>query len=431
MIRLTLILVLLFLAAPVQAQNGPVPIIETQLDHTEVVPGQSVTLRLNILVPTWMPKPPELPSFEATNLRVRRPANGSTAISRRVDGTTWSGISRRYLLTPMVPGRFELRQQTIPLTYIGEDGTTPIKINAMTDPISLTGILPQGTENLDPFIAAEALELTQELSGPSTKLAPGASMIRSVTARIKGASPIVLPSLLPAVKIPAVRVYPDTPQVAEKDDGKTLSGTRIERETFMALGGGTGQVPAIRLDWFNLSTGKVESAEVPGFEISVTGPPVQSKEKMQVPNWRLLLLLAVTGLAMLLLVSRLLPRLRRAIKDQRAAHLASESHARIMLLRAISQRDYPATTHWLGEWRARLTFPEPAAITGLMAQVGATIYRNGAVAHAPAIWDALSQAISTAGQGNVGDAVNLPALNPCGRGLSLSQSRGAILHDMH
>lgn len=413
MIRLALILLAL-LAAPLQAQDAPVPVVETVLDKAEVVPGQSATLRLNILVPSWMQKPPDLPAFEAANLRVRRPANGSTAISRSIGGATWSGVSRRYLLTPMVPGRFQLPPQTIALSYIGPDGVTPVETSVVTDPIELTGILPEGAGALDPFIAAEALELTQELSGPATGLAPGASVIRTVTVRVEGVSPIVLPPLLAPVDIPAVRIYPDTPQVTEEDDRGALSGSRVESETIMALGGGAGKLPAIRLDWFNLSTGKVESAEVPGFDISVTGPPVRAERAGRMPDWRLLLAWALAALALLLVLRRLLPRFRQAIRDRQAAYLTSERQARDMLLRAIAGCDYPAATHWLGEWRARRTCPEPATIPGLMAQIGATIYRNGDNAPAAPAWTALDHAIRSADQGDARAATALPALNPRG-----------------
>ena len=117
-----LLLALLLLAGPALAQTPPTPIVETVLDQSQTVPGQSVTLRLNILVPTWMPNPPELPTFETPNLRVRVPPRGSTAISRQVDGQNWSGISHRYLLTPMVPGQFVLPPQKIELTWADPGG---------------------------------------------------------------------------------------------------------------------------------------------------------------------------------------------------------------------------------------------------------------------------------------------------------------------
>ena len=411
MIRLALALLLL-LTGPLQAQDAPAPIVETVLDQAEVVPGQSVTLRLNILVPTWMPKPPDLPSFEMPDLRVRRPANGSTAISRSIDGETWSGVSRRYLLTPMVPGQFVLPPQNIPLTYIGPDGTTPIATSAVSDPVLLTGILPAGAEGLDPFIAAEALELTQEISGPTTDLDPGASVIRKVTATLTGASPIVLPPLLPAVDIPGLRVYPDSPQVTEQDDNGALSGSRVETETFMALGGGSGQVPGVQLDWFNLKTGQIEQAEVPGFEISVTGPPVPMAGAGRMPDWRVVLLLALAFLALWLVLRRLIPRWRQAIATRRAAYLASEAHARRKLLRAISHRDYRRATQWLVEWRARLTSSEPAAISRLMAQIGASIYRKGGRGDATPHWRALAREIRATGHRHARSGPALPALNP-------------------
>lgn len=414
MIRLVLAMFLL-LAGPLWAQDAKAPIVETRLEQSEVVPGQAATLRLTVLVPTWMPGPPDLPGFEAPNLRVRVPPNGSTAVSRRVGGETWSGVSRRYLLTPMVPGQFTLPPQTIRLSYIGPDGTTPVTADLQTEAILITGTVPAGAEGLDPFIAADALTLTQEFSGPTAGLKPGDSVIRTLTAQIDGASPIVLPAMLPQIRSPAIRVYPSSPQVNEDSDNDRLSGTRVESETLMALGGGEVQAPPVNIDWFNLTTGKVESAEVPGFDITVLGPPPKAAAPHRLPDWRLILALAaLLGLGGVML-RRIWPVAGRALRARRADRLGSAAHARRKLLAAISRRDYPMTTHWLVEWRMRLADPDPSAmrnIANLMARLGATIYRRDAAALAGQEWADLHTAIRSGAARAEDSSVILPDINP-------------------
>ncbi|WP_167620048.1 BatD family protein [Paracoccus ravus] len=405
----------LLFAAPLVAQEAATPIVETTLEQNEVVPGQSVTLRLTVLVPSWMPDPPELPSFEAPNLRVRQPPKSSTAVSRQVDGATWSGVSRRYLLTPMVPGQFALPPQTVEVTYIGPDGTSPVRASLQTEALILTGILPPGAEDLDPFIAADGLSLTQELSGPTTGLEPGASVIRTVTARIDGASPIVLPSMLPQVQIPAIKVYPSSPQVTEESGTDRLAGTRVESETLMALGGGEGTVPPVRIDWFNLASGKVESAALPGFEISVSGPPPASTTPRNPPDWRIMAALATGAVLTFALLRWIWPRARRSYLSWRETWRASEGYARKKLLEAISSRDYPASSHWLSEWRARdpaLSSRAMAEISNRMASVGATIYRDPAGSDRDAAWRDLATAVRSAGGRRRAAGPSLPALNP-------------------
>lgn len=415
MIRL-LLLILLLIPARLLAQDAPAPIIETTLDQTEAIPGQSVTLRLTVLVPSWMPTPPDLPTFEAPNLRVRLPARATTPISRQVDGENWSGISRRYLLTPMLPGQINLPPQEIRVTFAGPDGTTPVTATAQTPALTLTGKIPAGAEGLDPFIAANSLVLTQDLSGPTTGLPPGASVTRSVTAEIKGSSPITLPQLLQPIDLPAIRVYPASPQVNESPVGDdTQSGSRTESETLMAVGGGSGHVPPIRLDWFNLGTGKVETAQTDGFDISVTGPPAKAPGPAQPRDWRRLDIILAAIAALSGAGYWLGPRILARIGSYRAHKLASKAHARRSLLAAITARDYALTSHWLAEWQERAPATPPAQmrpVSDALAGIGATRYRLPQPAKTDAAWRELAQALRDIPDVPNHQSTPLPALNP-------------------
>jgi len=91
MIRWLLIFALL---APLAAFAQGEPRLEVDLPEGEVIVGQPITLRLKLLVPTWMPKPPVWPTLEVPSLLVRLPERSSTPISETIDGETWSGISR-------------------------------------------------------------------------------------------------------------------------------------------------------------------------------------------------------------------------------------------------------------------------------------------------------------------------------------------------
>ncbi|MCP4818083.1 MAG: hypothetical protein GY883_02770, partial [Shimia sp.] len=88
-----LFLLLLPLAALAQDQD---PLLEITFEERETIPGQPLTLRLTVFVPTFMPKPPVWPSFETPNLRIRLPERSTSPTSRTINGGTWSGVSRRY-----------------------------------------------------------------------------------------------------------------------------------------------------------------------------------------------------------------------------------------------------------------------------------------------------------------------------------------------
>lgn len=364
-------------AAAQDAQGaGEGPVVRLQLDPAQVVPGQYATLRVTVLVPTWMPAPVEFPSFEMPNLRVRLPDKSTTPTSARVAGATWSGVTRRYLLSPMVAGRFEIAAMDLGVSYAAPGGTDPLRVRLRTDPVTLEGVLPAGAEDLHPFIAARALTLTQELSQPLTGLTPGEGVVWSVTARIEGASPIVLPPLMPDPQIPGFRAYADQPRIDETDgaDG-ALSGTRSERLTLMAEAGGGGALPGMTLRWFDLDSGRVETAQLPGFEIAATGPPAEAAAAGagagRDRDWRRIAIGLGAGLAVLLLLWRLLPPVAAWRSARRARWLASKAQAARALRRAVARRDHAAVLAALDIWKARAPRTPPAALAGLSARLAA------------------------------------------------------------
>ena len=148
MIRLQYILTLvLWLALPAAAQD---PLVEMEFDaDAPVVVGQPVALRLTVLVPTFMPQPPVLPSFETPDLMVRLNGRATNPTSRRIDGETWSGITRSYSLYPMVQGRFDLPAQEVGVVYMDATSTEQ-RVQIPTEPVSFTAGLPEGADGLDP-----------------------------------------------------------------------------------------------------------------------------------------------------------------------------------------------------------------------------------------------------------------------------------------
>lgn len=410
-----LLALLLLLAAPATAQE---PLVRMELGETEVIPGQPVSLRLTVLVPTFLPAPPVWPSFEAPNLLVRIGASGPT--SEAIEGATWAGITRRYLITPMLPGPVALPSQQIVVTWADPDTSEPRRTVLAIDPLSVTGVVPEGAEGLDPFIAANALELAQTVEGETLGMVPGDGVIRTVTATIVGTSPMFLSALLPAHTIPGMRAYPDAPVVAETEDRGDLSGTRVERVTLVAEGGGAGAAPEVTIDWFNLTTGRVETTRVEAVALSVSGPPAASDPATRPRDWRAVMVSVVVGALGLVLAAALLrlalPRLRAWAGRRRDAWRASEAFAYRRLTRMVRARDQASLYRALDTWAARVRGPDPRRD----AQVAAALTALGAARYGPTPgneargWRALAQALSQVRSAprSCQSAARLPPLNP-------------------
>lgn len=357
MIRRIIIVLLLGWGSAAMAQTGAAePILRVDLESDSAIPGQPISLRVTVLVPTYMPDPPEWPSFELPNLLVRLPERSTNPTSESIDGDTWSGISRHYRLSPMIPGQFTLPPQEILITYADPDGNAPIQATLKTEQVSFSGTVPEGAEGLDPFLAAKDLDLKLDIEGDTEGLTPGASVKLTVEAKIEGTSPMFLPQLLPPFQIEGVAIYRDEPSIAETGNRGEISGTRRESATLIAEGGGSGQVPVITLDWYDLDGKSVETARTSPVDIAVIGPPAATQTEPR--DWRAIAIAAsviLLAAAAITFVGRAaFSLLTRRYNAARRARLASEGFAFRQVKNAVRHQDYHALHPALEAWRARL-----------------------------------------------------------------------------
>ena len=265
-------LLLLFWPLLSFAQPLPEPLVEVEQSSQQAIPGQPITLRLSVLVPTWMPEPPVWPSFETPNVLVRLPERATSPISKTINGETWSGITRRYQITPMIPGEVLLPETEVTVTYASTGSPDPIKARIATLEIQVTGILPKGAEGLEPFIAASSLSLEQVVDGATEGLQPGDSFARVITATLDGLSPIFLPELTSVSSAPGLRSYPKSPVIEETENRGLLSGTRKEKTVYLAEGQIDAVLPGLELRWFDIETNSIETAQVPEIRVTAEGP---------------------------------------------------------------------------------------------------------------------------------------------------------------
>ena len=343
------------LLAALPAHAATEPVLKVELASEEAVPGQPIVLRVTVLVPTWLPEPPVFPSFEVPNVQVRLPERAAGPTSESVDGETWSGVTRAYRLYPMSIGRFRIPSLPLTVTFADPESQEPVTATLRTPEISFAGVAPDGAGDLDPFIAAQALSLEQTIEGDLEGLEPGDAVTRTLTARITGTSPVFLPPLSAALDTDGLAAYPKEPVVSESLDRGRLSGERIESVTYVAAGGGAFQLPPVRLDWFNLDTGRVETAEIDGLEIVVTGDVAASSDD-RASRWpALLAALALVVLAAIAWAAwRMAPLVSAWRQRRRVAWQASERFACQAVRSALRARDLAAALSAKTLWDTRL-----------------------------------------------------------------------------
>lgn len=423
---LLLLLGLAVAPAPAPAQDPPAapqdsPRLEVEFDATETIPGQPLALRLTVLVPTWMPKPPDWPDFDAPDLLVRLPGRATSPTSASVGDETWSGLSRRWRITPLVPGDFTLPAPRVVVRWADPAGGAVRETTLEAPPLRFRAAIPAAARDLDPFLAASDLALTREAQGATRDLHPGDAVGVTLTARIAGAPPMLLPALAPPPDVPGFAAYPDPAVLAETDDRGVPGGTRTERLALQVEGGGGGELPAVEIRWFDLDDGQVKTASVPAIPLSALGPPPAEAGAWRRPVATALAALAGLALAWAIL-RRAVPPLRRRLAARRAAARRTEVWAWRRLRRAVAARDEAGLRPALDLWAARCAGDPRRALEVEAALLALGRARYGPGGDAAAAWRALARALpaarsrhsakAAAARPAAGASAHLPPLNP-------------------
>ena len=190
----------------------------------------------------------------------------------------------------------------------------------------------------------------------------------------------------------------------------------------MAAAGGDYAAPAIRLRWYNLSSGRVEIAEVPGFAFTVTGSPAAAGSGGLSPrSLGVAAVLLIAAAAASWFAFRLAPVVRAYRRRRHEAWLRSEPCAFGNLAAAVRARDYGGTIAALDVWTRRLPAAadrEDKALAAALRTLGRNIYGSAPVAPTQAEWSAVAVALAAARRSRnarrleARSAAMLPPLNP-------------------
>lgn len=415
--NLALLMAVVVFGGAASAQDN-LPKVTVSLEATEIQVGQPLTVRVKVLVPTWMPRAPEIPNLEQPSLMVRLPPRSTHPISEQIGGETWSGVTRTLILYPLRAGVFEVPDTTFKLAYAEPGNPKPIEYEAPVPGIRFVATVPPKARDLSPLIIARNFTLEQQIEG-AAEMAVGGAVTRTLTAKIDGTTAVLIPQLSPDDTAPNLRSYPKDPVIQEDFNERVLSGSRQEITTFIALDGGAARLPDVQFDWFNLTTGAVETASVPGVDLTVSGKAVPEEEPIDTKT----IALWVAGVLLALAViwgffHKYGSRIKSFFIEMVAKWKASELAAHLAVKAAMSHQNLDETLraqdHWLGFY--------PGAPAADLADLDAAIVRIGEARFGQtptqANWQQLRQAYGTtrrkfkAQARHKEKASHLPPLNP-------------------
>ena len=366
-----LALALLLLTVTSVAQAAARPFIRVDIKPAgPVLVGQQLRVSVTVLAPNFFLSPPQFPLFDIPGAIVTLPDERAANSTETINGETYAGIRRDYLITPQRAGDFVLPPAQITFSYAAEPGR-PAAAGAVTlPPQRFVAELPQGVPTAASSLVSEVV-VTQTLEGDPKTMKVGDALMRTVEIF----APITQAMMIspPTFAAPdGVRVYPRDPVLTDvlSDHGGFAGGRRVDQATYVFERPGSYVLPAIEIPWIDAQSKQQRIAKTPDIDVAVTQAPVSPADLAppiaEAPaaassahvDWRPPLLwllgLAVVALSGFWMLSRFGPRVRDWARRRRQAREASEATGFARLSQACRAGDAVSAYRALGVWARRL-----------------------------------------------------------------------------
>lgn len=342
------------------------PFADARVNSGEhLVVGQQITVEVDVFVPNFFTSAPQFPSFDIANAIVILPEGRAQNLSRTVNGEQYSGIRRTYFVIPQIKGEFVLPPASISFKYADVPGTSMQGTVTLPPTRFSVDALPAG-KGATPSFAAASVQLTQTLDRDPATLKVGDTLARTVTLLVQGTQAMMLPA--PRFDTPSgVKLYKRDPVLENNVANSTGAqmSKRTDRVTYVTEQQGAIVLPAIAIDWFNVTNSRTEQARLEPLVLKVKAAPVptaaiapelsgrRDATTIHFISIRMLIVIGTGFLAMLSMVAilwRFLPRLMRWIDTRREEMQQSETARFRQLYVALNSGDpgsaYRALTVW-------------------------------------------------------------------------------------
>lgn len=209
--------------------------------------------------------------------------------------TTRNGISyevfqRRYAIFPQKSGQLKIN----PLTFEGRvNASQPRTIfdqfrmsgqlkRLRSNPLEVTVKAAPSSVNLQDWLPAENLQLTEEWSDDIQNINTGDPVTRTITITAEGLTAVQLPELSFA-EIDGIKQYPDKPVTQNEQTANGITGIKQFKVALIPGNAGTYTLPAVKLQWWNTKTNRMETASIAQQTITATGNAVSTSKAAPAP----------------------------------------------------------------------------------------------------------------------------------------------------
>jgi len=198
------------------------------------------------------------------------------------NGRNYQVTERRFAVFPQNSGRVEIG----PTEFTGQLTQGSVGANRFADPFSgffgqqrtrpvrmrshgiTLNVKPKPPKVGNPWLPAQSLTLRESWSPADPQFRVGDSITRTVHIEAAGLTGAQLPPVKMAER-PGIKVYADQPQVQTHPTTEGVTGLRDDKFAMVPSQPGRFELPEVRVDWWDTTTGTPQTAVLPARSVEV------------------------------------------------------------------------------------------------------------------------------------------------------------------
>ena len=236
------------------------PYLETRVESTSAYVHQNLVMTIQVISTVNLKT--AVAQFPDTDDVIFRQLGGATVSTRTQQGQREIINTLYYQLTPLRSGSIQLGSVRVSGIM---DANSPNETSydaVESRPVQL--MVSDPDPSVQPWLPLHELELSASLSNDEM-IGEGEPLTLTVEQRAVGMSGAQLPSLEAQLQAPGHRLYREKSEFQGTISKQgTLVGTRIDRFTLVPQQGDRVEIPALRVDWWNVGRQRKETAVLPG-----------------------------------------------------------------------------------------------------------------------------------------------------------------------
>ncbi|WFP48976.1 BatD family protein [Methylomonas sp. EFPC3] len=196
--------------------------------------------------------------------------------STQIKGVDYWVTERKYAIFPQQSGLFTIAPLVLNAEYIssrqqprfnGFFNRPSTETRRVVSKAVTLNVRAAPAEFKGAWLSAESLELSEGWSDSSLQVKVGEPLTRTLTLKARGATVGQLPELFDKTPIDGIKTYPDQPLLHEDKQSDGLTASREEKIAFIPSKPGEYSLPALKIQWFNSKSQKIEVAALPAVKI--------------------------------------------------------------------------------------------------------------------------------------------------------------------